>query len=46
MKIWLGNTQDYKGENLEAVADGNKVLVCGDWSGTFKGDFIGYESGR
>lgn len=41
MKMWLSNMQDYKGENLEAVADGNKVMVYGDWSGTFKGDFMG-----
>jgi predicted ester cyclase len=44
MKSWLNNMQDYKGENLEAVADGNKVMVYGDWSGTFKGDFMGMKS--
>lgn len=32
---------DYKGENLEAVADGDKVFVYGDWSGTFKKDYNG-----
>jgi predicted ester cyclase len=41
MKMWLSNVQDYKGENLEAVADDNKVFVYGDWSRTFKGDFMG-----
>lgn len=45
MKMWLSNMQDYKGDNLEAVADGNKVFVYGDWSGTFKGDFMGKKVG-
>lgn len=44
MKMWLNNMQDYKGDNLEAVADGNKVMVYGDWSGTFKGDFMGMKT--
>jgi predicted ester cyclase len=43
MKIWMDNVKDYKGDNLEAVADGNKVVVYGDWSGTFKGDFMGHK---
>lgn len=41
MKMWIDNMEGYKGENLEAVADGNKVYVYGDWSGTFKNDFMG-----
>ena len=41
VKMWMNNIEGYKGENLEAVADGNKVLVYGDWSGTFKGGFMG-----
>jgi len=41
VKMWMNNMEGYKVENLEAVADGNKVLVYGDWSGTFKGDFMG-----
>ena len=44
MNMWLGNMQDYKGENLEAIADGDKVMVYGDWSGTFKGDFMGMKT--
>ncbi len=40
LKAWLSNLKDYKAENLEAVADGNRVMVYGDWSGTFKGDFM------
>ncbi len=41
MKMWMNNMEGYKGENLEAVADGNKVFVYGEWSGTFKRDFMG-----
>jgi predicted ester cyclase len=41
MKMWLSNVSNYKGDELEAVADGNKVFVYGDWSGTFKEDFMG-----
>lgn len=41
MKMWMSNIEDYKGDDLEAVADGNKVMVYGDWSGKFKGDFMG-----
>jgi predicted ester cyclase len=41
LKMWLNNMKDYKGDNLEAVADGNKVMVYGNWSGTFKGNFMG-----
>ena len=29
---------------LEAVADGDKVMVYGDWSGTFKNDFMGMKA--
>jgi predicted ester cyclase len=32
---------DVKGENLMAIAEGNKVAVFGDWSGTFKGEMMG-----
>jgi predicted ester cyclase len=44
MKTWLASMQDYKGENLQAVADGNTVMVYGDWSGTFKSDFMGMKT--
>ncbi|MCW3112522.1 MAG: hypothetical protein JWR18_918 [Segetibacter sp.] len=44
MKMWLSNVDNYKGDNLEAVADGNKVMVYGDWSGSFKNDFMGMKS--
>jgi predicted ester cyclase len=32
---------DYKGSDLKYVADGDWVMVWGDWSGTWKGDFMG-----
>ena len=34
---------DFKGDNAEAFsnADGSKVIVVGEYSGTFKGDFMG-----
>ena len=30
-----------KGDNIEAYADGNTVVVYGDWTYTWKGDFMG-----
>jgi len=43
IKAWLHAFPDVKGENLEAFsnADGSKVIVAGEWSGTFKNDFMG-----
>lgn len=32
---------DYKGSDLEFLADGDKVLVVGEWSGTLKKDLMG-----
>jgi predicted ester cyclase len=32
---------DYKGSDLKFVADGDWVMVWGEWSGTWKGDFMG-----
>jgi predicted ester cyclase len=32
---------DAKGENLSAMADGNKVAVFGTWSGKFTNEFMG-----
>lgn len=31
---------DIKGENLTAMAEGDRVVVFGDWSGTFKGKMM------
>ena len=41
---WLTAFPDVKGENLKAVADGDLVVVWGDWSGTWKGDFMGQKA--
>jgi predicted ester cyclase len=42
LKILLGGFlnafPDYKGENLQYFADGENVIVYGDWKGTFKND--------
>lgn len=44
MKAFLDAFPDYKGENLQAVADGDYVYVSGDWSGTFKKDMMGMKA--
>lgn len=46
MNAWLKAFPDVKGENLEAFsnADGSKVIVVGEWSGTFKNDFMGMKA--
>jgi len=44
MHMWLNAVKDYKAENMEAVADGNKVFVYADWSGSFKSDFMGMKT--
>lgn len=44
MKAYLAAFPDLKGDNLEAVADGDKVYVLGDWSGTFKNDYMGMKA--
>ena len=44
MKSYMTAFPDVKGENLTAVADGDWVVVWGDWSGTFKSDFMGMKA--
>ncbi len=44
MRAWMDAFPDYKGENLLAIADGDHVAVYGDWSGTFKKDFMGMKA--
>lgn len=44
LDAWLKAFPDVKGENLKAVADGDYVMVWGDWSGTWKGDFMGQKA--
>ena len=41
---WFTAFPDVKGENLKAAADGEWVMVWGDWSGTWKGDFMGQKA--
>ena len=40
LSMWLSSVKDYKVDNEIAVADGDYVFVYGDWSGTFKNDFM------
>lgn len=40
MKTFFAAFPDFKGENLRAVADSDMVIVTGDWSGTFKAEFM------
>jgi predicted ester cyclase len=44
LKMWRSALSEYKGDNLLAVADGDRVVVFGDWSGTFKTDFMGMKT--
>lgn len=41
LKGWMTAFPDIKGENLKAVAEGDWVMVWGDWSATWKGDYMG-----
>ena len=40
-KMYVAAFPDAKGENFLAVSEGNHGMVAGDWSGTFKGEFMG-----
>jgi predicted ester cyclase len=44
VNAWMKAFPDVKGENLKAIADGDWVVVWGDWSGTWKGDFMGQKA--
>jgi predicted ester cyclase len=44
ISAWLKAFPDAKGSNLKAVADGDWVVVWGDWSGTWKSDFMGQKA--
>lgn len=44
LKSYSASFPDWKGENLMAVADGDYVFIYGDWSGTFKKDFMGIKA--
>jgi predicted ester cyclase len=41
---WMTAFPDNKGDNLKYVADGDWVMVWGDWLGTWKGDFMGMKA--
>lgn len=44
IKAWFTAFPDVKGENLKAAADGEWVVVWGNWSGTWKGDYMGQKA--
>ena len=41
MSTWFTAFPDFKGENLQYVAEGDMVMVYGDYSGTWKADLMG-----
>ncbi len=41
IKGWMNAFPDNKGTDLKYVADGDWVMVWGEWSGTWKNDFMG-----
>ena len=46
IKAWMAAFPDVKEENLEAYsnADGSKILITGESTGTFKNDFMGMKA--
>jgi predicted ester cyclase len=44
IKMVSNSLEGYKGENLKYYADGDYVLVHGDWSATFKHDLMGIKA--
>lgn len=44
IQMWRSSFSEYKVDNLKAFADGDHVLVYGEWSGTFKTDFMGMKT--
>lgn len=44
IKQWLNAFPDVKGNDLKYVADGDWVMVWGEWTGTFKNDFMGMKA--
>lgn len=44
MKALIRSVEGYKGENLKYYADGDYVLVYGDWGGIFKHDLMGMKA--
>ncbi|MGZ8557144.1 MAG: ester cyclase [Chitinophagaceae bacterium] len=44
LKNWRESLFDDKADNLMAIAEGDYVAVSGDWSATFKTDFMGMKT--
>lgn len=44
IKMMKNSIEGYKGENLQYYAEGDHVLVYGDWGGTFKSDLMGIKA--
>jgi predicted ester cyclase len=44
INMWMNAFPDNKGNDLKYVADGDWVMVWGEWSGTFKNDFMGMKA--
>ncbi len=44
LKTVMNSIENYKGENLKYYADGDYVLVYGDWGGIFKNDLMGIKA--
>jgi ketosteroid isomerase-like protein len=44
IKMMKTSIEGYKGENLEYYADGDYVIVHGDWGGVFKNDMGGIKA--
>ncbi len=41
LQTWVSAVPDYKGSDLNAVADGDYVMVHGTWTGTWKNNMMG-----
>lgn len=41
LKAWMAAVPNYKGSDFLAVAEGDYVMVYGQWSGTWSKDFLG-----
>ena len=44
ISMWMNAFPDNKGDDLKFVAEGDWVMVWGEWSGTFKNDFMGMKA--
>lgn len=44
LRMVMNSIENYKGENLQYYADGDYVLVYGEWGGIFKNDLMGIKA--